>query len=72
MEIFKFYSFMFESDNANLDDMGCTWNAGHVICMISKRQTMDVRKACKMVMESEIVLNTTYKTCIKNFRIFDH
>ena len=35
-------------------------------------QTVDVRKACKMVMVSEIVLNTTYKTRIKNFRLFDH
>ena len=33
---------------------------------------VDVRKACKMVMESEVVLSTTYKTRIKNFRIFDH
>ena len=34
-------------------------------------QTVDVRKACKMVMESEIVQNTTYKMIIKNFHIFD-
>ena len=26
---------MYESVNANFDDIGCTWNAGHVICMIS-------------------------------------
>ena len=35
-------------------------------------QTVDVRKACKIVMKSEIVSNTTYKTHIKNFRIFDN
>ena len=33
---------------------------------------MDVRKARKMVMKSKIVLNITYKTHIKNVRIFDH
>ena len=27
--------YMYESVNANFDDMGCTWNAGHVIIMIS-------------------------------------
>ena len=26
---------MYESDNENLDDMGCTWNVGHVTSMIS-------------------------------------
>ena len=26
---------MYQSFNANFDDMGRTWNAGHVICMIS-------------------------------------
>ena len=26
---------MYESVNANFNDMGFTWNAGHVICMIS-------------------------------------
>ena len=26
---------MYESVNANFDDMGCTLNAGHGICMIS-------------------------------------
>ena len=36
------------------------------------RQTVDVRKACKIVMKSEIVSNTTYNTHIKNVRIFDH
>ena len=30
-----FVLYMYESANANFDDMGCTWNAGHVICMIS-------------------------------------
>ena len=35
-------------------------------------QTVDVRKARKIVMKSEIVLNTTYKTHIKHVRIFDH
>ena len=35
-------------------------------------QTVDVRKARKIVMKSDIVLNTAYKTHIKNGRIFDH
>ena len=35
-------------------------------------QTVDVRKARKIVMKSEMVLNTTYKTHIKNMRIFEH
>ena len=35
-------------------------------------QTVDVRKARKIVMKSEIVLNKTYKRQIKNVRIFDH
>ena len=26
--------YMYESVNANFDDMECTWNAGHVICVI--------------------------------------
>ena len=34
-------------------------------------QTVDVRKASKIVMKNDIVLNTTYKTHIKNVRIFD-
>ena len=54
--------------------MWCTWNAGHMICMISltTRRTVDVRKAGKMVMKSKIVFNMTNKTHIKNVRIFDH
>ena len=36
------------------------------------RRTVDVRKAGKMVMKSKIVFNMTYKTHIKNVRIFDH
>ena len=35
-------------------------------------QTVDVRKARKIVKKSEIVSNTTYKTHIKNVCIFDH
>ena len=35
-------------------------------------QTVDVRKSRKIVMESKIVSNTTYKTHIKNVRILDH
>ena len=35
-------------------------------------QTVDVRVARKTVTKSEIESNTTYKTHIKNFRIFDH
>ena len=34
--------------------------------------TVDERKARKIVMISDIVLNTTYKTHIKNVRIYDH
>ena len=29
------FLYIYESTNANFDDMGCTWNAGHVIRMIS-------------------------------------
>ena len=35
------------------------------------RQTVDVRKAHKMVMKIKYVY-TTYKTHIKNFHMFDH
>ena len=35
-------------------------------------QTVDIRKSRKIVMESKIVSNTTYKTHIKNVRILDH
>ena len=35
-------------------------------------QTADVRKAHKIVMKSEIVFNTTYKSHIINVGIFDH
>ena len=40
MKKFKFtpvylFFYMYESANANFDDMGCAWNAGHVICIIS-------------------------------------
>ena len=35
-------------------------------------QTMVVRKVRKMVMISEIVEDTTYKTSNKKIRIFDH
>ena len=35
-------------------------------------QTVDVRKAREIVMKSDIVLSTTYKTHIKNVRIFLH
>ena len=65
---------MYESVNANFGDMGRNRNAGHLICMIFFNvtwQTVDVRKARKIVMKSEIVLNTTNKTHIKNVRIFD-
>ena len=53
--------YMYGSVSAIFDDMGCTRNAGHVICMISSNvawQIVDVRKARKIVMKSEIVLNT--------------
>ena len=29
------FLYMYESANANFDDVGFTWNEGHVICMIS-------------------------------------
>ena len=35
-------------------------------------QTVDVRKARKMVMKSEIMQNTTNKTHINSFRVVDH
>ena len=35
-------------------------------------QPVDVRKARKIVMKSKIVSNTTFKTYMKDFRIFDH
>ena len=35
-------------------------------------QTVDVGKVCKIAMKGEIVSNTTFKTHIKNVRIFDH
>ena len=40
MEFFKFtpvylFWYMYESDNASFDDIGCTWNVWHVIGMIS-------------------------------------
>ena len=39
MKIFKFYSGLFVlvhvRVDVNFDEMGCTWNAGHVICIIS-------------------------------------
>ena len=66
---------MYESANAKFDDMGCTWNAGHVILhdfFNVTWQTVDVRKARKIVMKREIVLNTIYKTHVKNVCIFDH
>ena len=66
---------MYESVNAIFDDMGCTWNAWHVICMISSTshgKSCTSEKTRKIVMKNEIVLNTTYKTHIKNVRIFDH
>ena len=60
---------MYKSNNANFDDMGCMWNAWHVIAMMAIRGH---GKAREMVMKIEIVYNTTYKTYIKNFPIFDH
>ena len=40
MKILKFppvylFWYMYESVNARYDAMGCTWNAGNVICVIS-------------------------------------
>ena len=49
---------MYESDSVDVDDMGSTRNAGHVIWhdfLYVARQTVDARKARKMVMKSEIV-----------------
>ena len=50
MKFFKFtpvylFWYMYESVNANFDDMGCTWNAGHVIRMISP--TSRANRGCK-------------------------
>ena len=61
---------MYESVSANFDDIGCTWNAGPVICLVW--QTVDVWKVHKIVMKSEIGSNMTYKMPIKIVRIFDH
>ena len=36
------------------------------------KKTVDVRKACKIVMKSETVLNVTYEAHIKKMHIFDH
>ena len=66
---------MNESVHANFDDMGCMWNAGHVICRIfstSRGKRWTSLKTAKTVMKGDIGSNTTYKTHIKNFRIFDH
>ena len=53
-----------------------TWGArgmqGTYVSFNVTWQTVGVRKSHKIVMESEIVLNMTYKTHIKNVRIFDH
>ena len=51
---------MYESNNTYLDDMSCTLSAWHVACDLHNFlnftwQIVDVRKARKMVMESEIV-----------------
>ena len=62
---------MYESVNVSFEDIGCTWNVGHDFFNVAW-QTVDVRKTGKIVMKSEIVSNTTYKTHIKNIRIFDH
>ena len=66
---------MYESVNANIDDMGCNVECRARDLYVSFNvtwQTVDVRKARKIVMKSEIVLNTTYKTHIENVRLFDH
>ena len=53
MEIIRFYLGLY----ANLDDMGCTWNARardwHDFLNIA-RQTVDVRKVRKMVIKSKL------------------
>ena len=51
--------------------MECRARDLHVFFNVTRRY-VDVRKAHKMVMKSKIVLNMTYKTHIKNVRIFDH
>ena len=38
---------MYDSDNVNSDDMGCTWNAWHEIGMISKTSRVKPRKSAK-------------------------
>ena len=65
---------MYESVDAIFDDVvhaECRARDLHDFLNVAW-QTVDARKACKIVMKSEIVLNTTYKTHIEKVRIFDH
>ena len=55
------------------------WHGVHVECRARDLhdflnvawQTVDIRKAGKNIMKSEIMSNTTYKTHMKNVRVFD-
>ena len=78
MEIFKFYSDLFVLVHVQIRQCEFQWHMLHMECMASDWhdflnvawQTVDVRKARKMVMKIEIMYSTTYKTLMKNFRIF--
>ena len=80
MKNFKFYSGLFVLVHVRISQRKIWCNGVHVEYRARDLhdffkvtwQTVDVRKARKIVMKSEIVLNTTYKTDIKNLRICDH
>ena len=80
MKIFQFYYGVFVLVHARISQCEFWWHGVHVECRAHDLhdffnvalQTVDVRKARKIVMKSEFVLNTTYKAHIKNVRIFDH
>ena len=80
MKIFRFYSGLFVLVHVQINQCIIWLHRVHVECRARDLhdsfnvmwQTVDVRKALKIVMKSEIVLNTTFKTHIKNMRIFDN
>ena len=79
MKKIKFYFGLFVFVHVRISQCKVWWHGVHVECRARDLhdffnvtwQTVDVRKARKIVMKSEIVLNTTYKTHIKNVHIFD-
>ena len=61
---------MYESNNANFDDMGCTWNAGHVIGMSSltpRGKPCMNEKAGKMVMKVKLCKARPIKRISKSY-----